>query len=162
MMELLDRRLAAVSGLAISAAVALWWLGSTRLALDNGSDASRPASHALLALWCVRGMALAVLSVRVAALRGWGPGAAAALGLVAPSWPLVVLAWSASTATLVQVVLAEALLLAAGLTLPLIGQGLRRTLRRADLAEATGTAVGSALAATVWLTRGLWTLPSSS
>ena len=54
--------------------IAVWWLGSTRLALDHGTDASRCAADALYALLLVRGMALAVLSVRVGALRGWRPG----------------------------------------------------------------------------------------
>ena len=41
------RRLDAMTGLALAAAVAVWWLGSTRLALDHGSDASRCADDAL-------------------------------------------------------------------------------------------------------------------
>lgn len=150
--------LAALSGLALAAAVALWWLGSTRLALDKGMDASRPAAEALHTLWLVRGMAVAVVSLRLGALRGWQAGAVAALGLIAPSWPLAVLAWSASTAPWSQVALSEVVLLAAGLALPLIGLGLRRAVRRADFAETVGTAVGIGLAASVWLTRGIGTL----
>ncbi|MDO9074392.1 MAG: hypothetical protein Q7U73_14115 [Rubrivivax sp.] len=161
MTDPLSRRLAALSGLALTAAVALWWLGSTRLALDDGSDASRPAADTLITLWLVRGMALALLAVRAGALRGWRAGAVAALGLIAPCWPLVVLAWSASAAPLAQVALAEAMLLAAGVALPLLGGGLRRALRRVELAEILGTAVGAALAATLWFTRSLWTLPVS-
>ncbi len=155
------RRLAAMSGLALAAAVALWWLGSSRLALNNGSDAGRSAADALHALWFIRGMALALLALRVGALRGWRAGAAAALGLIAPSWPLVVLAWSASTAPLVQVALAECLLLVAGLALPLIGAGLRRVLRRPELVETLATVAGASLAASLWLSRSLWTLALS-
>lgn len=161
MNEALPRRLAAMAGLALAAAIALWWLGSTRLAMAHGSDASRSASDALQTLWLVRGMALAMLSVRVGALRGWRPGSAAALGLVVPSWPLVVLAWSASTAPWTHVALAEFLLLAACLALPPIGLGLRRALRQAELADVVGTAVGTALAASVWLARSLWILPAA-
>ncbi len=159
MNEALARRLAAMTGLAFAAAAALWWLGSTRLALDKGADASRPAADALQALWLVRGTALAMLGLRVGATRGWRAGAEAALGLIAPAWPVVVLVWSASTAAWTQVALAECLLLASGVVLPLLGQGLRFALRRVDLAETTATAVGAALAAAVWLARGLWTLP---
>ena len=159
--DLLACRLAALSGLALAAAGALWWLGSTRLALDHGSDASRSAADALNALWLVRGMALVLLCGRVGASRGWRPGVAAGLGLIAPSWPVVTLAWSASTTPLMQALLAELVLLAAALALPLIGQGLRRALPKAELADAIGTLVGAALAASLWFTRGLWTLPLS-
>lgn len=163
MSDALARRLAALAGLALAAAVAIWWLASTRLALDSGADASRSADHALQALWLARSMALVMLSVRVAAGRGWRPGLAVALGLVAPAWPLVVLAGSASAAPLAQVALLELLLLAGCLVLPLIGLGLRRALRRMSLADglgdAIGTLVGAALAAALWFTRGLWALP---
>lgn len=165
MIDALTRRMAALAGLALAAAVALWWLGSTRLALDSGSDASRSADAALQLLWLVRGMALVLLGTRVAALRGWAPGLAVALGLVAPAWPLVVLAWSASAAPFGHVALLELLLLAGCLMLPLLGLGLRRALRQTSVADglgdALGTVVGAALAAAVWFTRGLWALPSS-
>ncbi|MDP1902504.1 MAG: hypothetical protein Q8K96_18945 [Rubrivivax sp.] len=158
MNEALARRLAAMTGLALAAAVALWWLGSTRIALDRGSDAGPPATDALQSLWLARGMALAMLAVRVGALRGWRPGAAAALGLIAPSWPLVVLAWSASTTLFSTVVLGELLLLAAAIALPRLGQGLRRVLRQVEWADLVATGVGVALAAALWFTRGLWLL----
>jgi hypothetical protein len=161
MNQALTRRLAAMTGLTLAAAVALWWLGSTRLALAGGSDASRSSADALQALLLVRGMALAMLSVRIGALGGWRAGAAVALALIAPAWPLVLLAWSASTTPLTQLALSESLLLAAGLALPLIGLGLRRALRQAEPAEVVATAVGVALAASVWAARGLWTLPLS-
>ena len=48
-----DPRLSALTGLALAATVALWWLGSTRIALDQAGDASRAAAAALLALWVV-------------------------------------------------------------------------------------------------------------
>ena len=74
---------------------------------------------------------------------------------------MVVLAWSASTAPLAHVALAECLLLVAGVALPLIGLGLRRVLRRVELAETLATVVGAALAASLWLSRSLWTLALS-
>lgn len=159
MSEALQRRLATMTGLLIAAAVAVWWLGGTRLVLDDGSDASRIAADALYALWLARGMALALLGVRVGALRGWRAGVAAAPGLIAPAWPVLVLAWSASTAPLTPVLLGEALLWVAAFALPLLGQGLRRALRQAEPALATATLVGVALAASLWLTHGLWTAP---
>ena len=159
MSDALSPRLAAMTGLVLAAAIAVWWLGSTRLALDHGADAARSAANALHTLLLVRGMAFAVLSVRVGALRGWRAAVGAGLGVIAPSWPLVLLAWSASTTPLTHVVVAEALLLAGAVALPLIGVGLRRWLRRADLAVITGTCVGAALAASVWITRGFWGLP---
>jgi len=159
MNEALPHRLAAMTGLALAAAIAVWWLGSSRLALDHGTDAGRSASDALNALLLVRGTALPILGVRVGALRGWRPGVTAALGLIAPSWPVVVLAWSASSTSLTQVALAELLLLAGSAALPLIGLGLRHSLRHAELAVVMGTAVGTALAALAWVTRGSWCMP---
>ena len=131
-------RPAAMTGLALAVAVAAWWLTSTRLALDHGTDAGRSAADALNALWLVRGMALAMLGVRAGALHGWRRGATAGLGLIAPSWPLVALAWSASATSLTQVALAELLLLAGSVALPLIGLFLRRSLRSAELAVSGG------------------------
>jgi hypothetical protein len=159
MSEMPTHRLAAMTGLAVAAAAAAWWLGSTRLALDQGADAGRSAADALRGLALVRGMALAIVSVRVGALRGWRSAVTAGMGLIAPSWPLVALAWSASATSVTHAVLAELLLLAGSVALPLIGLGLRHWLRRADLAVFTGTAVGVALAASVWITRGSWGPP---
>jgi hypothetical protein len=153
------RRLAAAIGLALAAAVALWWLGSTRLALDHGSETGRSAAEALQALWLVRAMAIAVLGPRVGVSRGWHPGMTESLALVAPAWPLVVLAWSASSASWPQLAGAELVLLAAGLALPLIGRVLRRALKRAALAELSASAAGIALATAAWALRGLWALP---
>ncbi len=159
--DLPARRLAAFSGLALAAAVAVWWLGSTRLALDHGSDPGRPSVQALQALWVVRAMAIALLAVRVAASQKWRAGVEAALGLVAPAWPLVLLAWSASSAAPLQVALMEfSLLVAAGL-LPLLGAGLGRLLQRSDAAVLAGTLAGVGLAAGAWFVQGLWALPPS-
>jgi len=149
-------RLAAMSGLALAAATAVWWLGSTRLALDHGTDAGAFADHALKALLLVRALALAMVSVRVGALRGWRPGVMAGLGLIAPAWPVVVLAWSAGTRSAIHVALAEVLLLAGSVALPMIGLGLRRLLRKAELAVVTATLLGTALMALTWVTRGFW------
>ncbi|WP_088280807.1 hypothetical protein [Ideonella sp. A 288] len=150
---------AALSGLALTAAIAVWWLGSTRLALGTGADASRAAADALQALWLVRAMGLGLVGLRTGSLHGWGPGAAAAAAWVAPAWPLVLLAGSASSLPWARLALAEGLLLAAGAALPLVGQGLRRTVRRAGLAESVATLTSVALLAAVWLARGWWAAP---
>ena len=154
-------RLDAMTGLALAAAVAVWWLGSTRLALDHGSDASRCADDALQALLLVRVTALAIVGMRVGALRGWRPGLAAGIGLIAPSWPVVLLARSAGTRSATQVALAEVLLLAASVALPLVGFGLHRLLQKKELAVISGTLLGLAFAASAWAARGLWLLPSA-
>jgi len=150
----------AMTGLGLAAAIALWWLGSTRVALDHGSDASRFADDALQALLLVRLMAVAMVGVRVGALRGWRPGVTSGLGLIVPSWPVVVLAWSAGTRLATHVALAEVLLLTACVVLPLVGRGLHRVLQRAEFAVIAGTVLGIALAAASWATRGLWYMPS--
>jgi hypothetical protein len=148
------RRLAALSGLALTAAVALWWLGSTRLAMAQGADAARPSADALQALWLVRALVLALLGPRVGALLGWRLGLLATLGLVAPAWPLVVLVWSASSVPLAPLALSEIALAAAAVLLPGLGPALRRALRQPAMAELAGTTVGVTLAVALWMTQG--------
>jgi hypothetical protein len=152
-------RLAAISGLAVSAALAVWWLGSARLAIDRGADAGRVSAEALQLAWLVRALLVAVLGVRVGALRGGRAGAATAVGIVAPSWPVIALAWSASTVSLSQLMLSEALLLAGAIALPLIAQGLRRVLARAEVVEPIATGLAVVLAAAVWLAHDRWPFP---
>jgi hypothetical protein len=98
----------------------------------------------------VRALAVCVLSSRIAALRGWWPAVATNLSLIAPSWPLISLAWSASTASLANVVAAEALLVASGTALPVIGVVLRRLLSDEQRAEMSGTTLGVIFAAVLW------------
>jgi hypothetical protein len=133
----------------------VWWLGSTRQALDHGQDSAGSAANILSALLLVRGMTLAVLSVRVGALLGWRQAVATGVGLIGPSWPLILVAWSASAIPFARVALGEALLLAGSVALPVIGLLLRRWLPP-RLAVMTGTTVGLALAALLWLTGGAW------
>lgn len=160
MNETFVRRFAAMSGLGIAAAFALWWLGSARLAIDHGADASRSSAEALHIAWLVRALLVPVFGVRIGALRGWRAGAVSSLAVVAPSWPVVVLAWSASTVPLVQSALAEGFVLAEAMVMPLVGQGLRRVLPRSELAEPIASAVGVALAAALWLGHDRWAFPS--
>ncbi len=160
MSEASARRLDAMTGLAFAAAIAAWWLGSTRLALEHGSDAGRSAAEALQALLLVRVAALAMISIRVGTLRGWRPGVMSGMGLITPSWPVVILVWSAGTASATQVAMAEVLLLAGSVALPLVGMVLRRWLQRTELAVITGTVLGIAFAASVWAARDLCCMPS--
>jgi hypothetical protein len=148
-------RFAALTGLAVAATAAAWWLGSTRLAIDAGADAARNAADTLQALLLVRGMAVALVAVRVGARGDLRPGMVAAIAVIAPAWPLVLLAWSASSVGLVRVVLSELVLIVASLGLPLIGLSLRHWLRQAQLAAVAATGIGVALAASIWFTRGL-------
>jgi hypothetical protein len=148
--------MAVMIGVALAMVAAVWWLSSTRLALDRGADAARSAADVLQALWLVRGMALAVSSLRMGALHGWRTAVAANVCLIAASWPVVLLAWAASTAPFSTVLLGESLLLAATLALPLIGVGLRRWLHDGERAAIVGTAFGVALAAAVWLKHSSW------
>lgn len=149
-------RLAALWGLALAAVTAAWWLGSTRLALDDGADAGRSATDALWLAWFVRATVLLLLGLRTGLLRGWRTGSAEAFALSAPAWPVAALAWAASPWPWTQVVAAEGLLLAVGLLLPVIGQRLGSVLRRSDLADALAMLLGVALAAALWYARGTW------
>ena len=160
MNETLARRIAALSGLALAAAVALWWLGSTRIAIDRGSDPGRSSTEALQIAWLARAMLVSALCVRVGASRGWHSGAASALALVVPSWPIVAIAWSASAVPAWPMVFAESFLLAAVVALPAIGHGLRRVVRRLEVVEVIASAIGIALAASVALAHDAWAFPS--
>ena len=148
------RRLAAASGLLLAGAVAIWWLGSTRQVLLAGADASRPAAQALLALLLLRGMVLAI-TAPAEGVRGPLLAAALAAALrIAPAWPVLVLAWSASRVPAVALLLAEAALLLAALVLPWAGGALARLLPRPAQAEPAALAIGVALAAALWHGRG--------
>lgn len=157
--SLLDR-CSMILGLALTAVMAAWWLASTRLALEQGMDTAGPAGLALLALLSSRAMALAVLGLRVGALHGWLHGAATSLALIAAPWPLVLIAWSASSVPLARLAWCEAALIAGCAALPAAGHALRRLFGRTESAVVVGTTLGVAIAATVWASRFLWTMPA--
>ena len=159
MNETRSRRFAALSGIGLAAAFAVWWLGSARLAIDHGADAARSSADALRIAWLVRALLVPVLGVRIGALFGWRAGAVSSLAIIAPSWPVVAMAWSASVAPLAQSILAEGLLLVEALGLPLVGRALRRVLPRPEIAEPVASAIGVALAAALWLSHDRWALP---
>ncbi|EHR70342.1 hypothetical protein BurJ1DRAFT_1474 [Burkholderiales bacterium JOSHI_001] len=150
------RRLLALAGLLLTLALATWWLGSTRLVLDRGGDTARVAADALSATWLLRAMGLALVAPALGALRGARQAGAAALALLAPAWPLVVLAWSASALAALRPALTEASLVAVALALPWLGQALRRGLPRGDLALPLASAAGVAGAAALWAARSGW------
>jgi len=160
MSETLASRVAALSGLMLAAALATWWLGSARLAVDQGADAARSSAEALHAAWLVRALLVPVLALRVGALRGWRGGASASLAMVAPSWPVVALAWSASAVAIGHALVFEGFLLVEALVLPLLGRVLRRVVPRSDLAEPIASALGVVLAVALWLAHERWAIPS--
>jgi hypothetical protein len=150
--------LLALIGVALAATVAVWWLGASRLALVRGADTGRIAVDALEALLLARAMALALCighgagSTRSRAARG------DALVLLAPAWPVAVLAWSASRVSAVQLLAAEAALLLAALVLPGLAGALRRAWPSDDRAQLAGTSLGVALALGCWLSHRYWAL----
>lgn len=149
------RRLAAAVGIGLAGAVALWWLGAARIAVERGADVVRASADALLALCIARAVALPLVGIRVAAASGWRAGADAGLGLVTPAWPMVAVAWMAGTAPWVPTVAAELVLLAAAHGLPLLGTGLRRVVPPGPL-DAAAAALAVALASIAWAGRSLW------
>jgi hypothetical protein len=151
------RSLLALIGVALAAAVALWWLGASRLALERGADAGRIAVDALDALLLARAMALALCSGSGAGgSAAWRAASGDALVLLAPSWPVAMLAWSASRVSATQLLAAEAALLAAALVLPGLAGALRRVLPRAEQAQLAGITLGACLAACCWLAHRCW------
>ena len=69
MSEAFVRRFAAMTGLALAAAFAVWWLGSVRLAIDRGADAGRSSADALQIVWLVR--ALSAISAEATCYSVW-------------------------------------------------------------------------------------------
>lgn len=150
MSRLVVDRTAAATGLIVAAAAAAWWLGSTRLALEGGTDAARSAAGVLRALWLARAIAVAITAPRVAAVRGAAGGIAAAIGSIVPAWPLVALAWAAGRDSALLLVGAEAALVAGGAALAGIGAALRRVIVRSEIALDAATVAGIAVAALSW------------
>ncbi len=161
MNETFARRIAALSGLALAGVLAVWWLGSTRVAIDRGVDPGPRSTEILQMAWLARAMLVPALGVRVGALRGWRSGAASTLALVVPSWPIVALAGSASVVPLWALAFTECLLLAGAIALPAIGPGLRRVVPRADTAEALASMIGVVLAASVSFAYSAWPFVSA-
>jgi hypothetical protein len=152
----MSARLGLTLGLLLASAVATWWLAAVRGLLDASGDPALLATQALFALSVARPMLVSVVASRAAVLDGYAAGLRAALPVVVAAWPLVALAWLASTDSLSRTVAIEAALAGYALLMPLAGHALGRGL--ADRARAAGvaTAVGVALACVVWLLSAAW------
>ena len=148
----------AMAGLALTAAVATWWLGAVGLALQSSGSPERASAQAILVLVLLRALLLPAFglpaSLRVAH-SAW-PGL---LMAVAVAWPVVALAWSASEVTLHAVLAAEGALLALAVVIGALGTALAHLTRgrlSADAAEIIATAAGLLLALGLWVTRQHW------
>lgn len=149
-------RLGLVLGLLLAGAVGAWWLAATRAALIGGGATATLAGQALFALSVARPMLVSVVGLRMAVLGGFGDGARTALPTLLAAWPLVALAWLASTVSLMHALATEAALVAYALLLAALGHGLGRVLRAGRWPAAAATLLGVALAGGVWLLSGLW------
>jgi hypothetical protein len=158
MNDRLHARLGLLLGLIVAATAAVWWLGATRLAIEQSSSgAAAVAGSALAGLWLARAVILAPFALRAGALRGWWQGVAGSLAVVVAAWPVVLAATHAARAPVTAVLLGEsALLLACGL-LAAAGAALRVLLRPAGNALLVGTTLGGAIAAAAWIWGGAWT-----
>jgi hypothetical protein len=145
-----------VLGLLLTFAVGAWWLFATRVALGSGGATVPLAAQALFVLGAARPMLVGIVGLRMAALGGFGDGARTALPVVVAAWPLVALAWLASTASLGYALTVEAVLLAYAMFVALLGHGLGRITRRGRWTMPLATILGIALAGGAWLLSGLW------
>lgn len=148
----------AMAGLALTAAVATWWLGAVGLALQSSGSPERASAQAILVLVLLRGLLLPALGLPVSlrlARSAW-------LGLlmaVAVAWPVVALAWSASEVTLHAVLAAEGALLALAVVIGALGTALAHLTRgrlSADASDNMATAAGLLVALGLWVTRQHW------
>jgi len=147
----MSTRLGVALGLAAATAVAAWWLGASRIAIVGGTDAARFAGDALFALVLVRGLLIAVLAPRAAAVGGYVAGLRLCLPVVSVGWPVAVLAWAASNEGIVRSLAAELGLLAGAALAPLAGRALARAMRQGPAMEAMATAAGVLIAFGFWL-----------
>jgi len=144
-------RIGVVLGLALAAAVSVWWLAATRIALAAGADPSMLAAQALLVLNLVRPMLISVLGLRTAALDGLAGGVRASVPVVSVAWPVVALAWLASADGLARTLLLEIALIAYAIAVPFAGSLVARLTGRRSWSGAVATGIGVALACAVWL-----------
>ena len=147
----MSTRLGLALGLGAATAVAVWWLGATRVAIAGGTDAARFAGDALFALVLVRALLIAVLAPRAAAVGGYVAGLRLCLPVVCVAWPVAVLAWAASNEEVVRTVSAEIGLLAGAALAPLVGRALARTMKQGPAMEAMATGAGVLIACGLWL-----------
>ncbi len=147
----MSTRLGLALGLGAATAVAAWWLGASRIAIVGGTDAARFAGDALFALVLVRGLLIAVLAPRAAAVGGYVAGLRLCLPVVSVGWPVAVLAWAASNEGIVRSLAAELGLMAGAALAPLVGRALARTMKQGPAMEAMATGAGVLIACGLWL-----------
>lgn len=155
-------RLGLALGIVAAAAVATWWLGSTRLLLAQGAPTAGAAATALAALWWTRALALGPLVLRAGALGGWRAATRAAWGFVAAAWPVVVVAGAASSLAWPRIALAEAVLACSTPVLAAAGEQIARRIEARQVAVVVTTTLGIAVTAVAWwlAMRGWTPLPS--
>jgi hypothetical protein len=147
----MSTRLGLALGLGAATAVTAWWLGASRIAIVGGTDAARFAGDALFAIVLVRGLLIAVLAPRAAAVGGYVAGLRLCLPVVSAGWPVVVLAWAASNEGVVRTLAAELGLLAGAALAPLVGRALARAMKQGPRMEAMATGTGVLIACFFWL-----------
>jgi hypothetical protein len=149
-------RLGAALGIVIAAGVASWWLGATRLALEQSLDAGALADGALEAAWLARALVLGLLTPRLGTLGGFRHGAACGLAATAMAWPLVASAALAGAVDPLLVLAGEGALAALALAGAAAGRGLAAL--TGTYAAHLCTALGAALGAAAWLGADAWPL----
>jgi hypothetical protein len=122
-------RLGLTLGLLVAVAVAAWWMGASRIAIEQAADAAVLASQALFVLACTRAALLVLLGTRSGLVLGYRNGVRASVPVVAAAWPVVALAWAASSDSLARTLLVETSLLACAVAVPALGHALRHVLR---------------------------------
>lgn len=144
-------RLGLALGSTLAAAVAIWWLGASRIALLGGTDTAVLGTQALLVLALLRAMLIAVLAPRAATAGGYAEGVRAAVPVVTAAWPVVALAAAAGIDGIGHAALVEAALLCGALTAPGVGRALSMLFPGRAAHESVATALGIALAGAIWL-----------
>jgi hypothetical protein len=151
---LLHTRLGFLIGLLIAASAAAWWLGATRVALVQAGGTSAIAQSALIGLWLARATVLAPFALRGAVAGGTRSALAASLALVLVSWPLVVVAWQASTMSAGRLLLGEVALIGGAVLLAFVGTTLHTLFRSTRNALIIATMLGMAISAATWAWAG--------
>jgi hypothetical protein len=146
----MSTRLGLVLGLALAGASAVWWLGASRVAIEGGVDPAAVAGNALFVLAAARASLIALLAPRAAAVGGYMAGLRACIPVVSAAWPVVALAWAASSDSAARTIATEAALLAGAAAAPLVGRALARALKQGPAMEALAMATGALLASAVW------------
>jgi hypothetical protein len=147
----MSTRLGLALGITLAMAVATWWLGASRVAIEAGRDTATFATQALFVLALLRAMLMALVAPRVAARDGYTEGVRSALPIVAAAWPVVVLAWAASTDSLARALLMELTLVWGAFVAPLPGDLLGRWRAGRASNAALAASAGVAVAGGVWL-----------